>query len=178
MLSKDRLEEIANEFKRVIYPAEVGEMARELLSLQSLPEMTEVDAMEVMFGGCVIADQRIHFESACELARRSIASAQAERQRADEADAEIEQLKEFNSLSDEFVGLLDERQKEQIAALTAELDQIISDLLEVFSGEWCALQELKTMARMDRLTCFGPATRILELCDGGRDDTNETGGAE
>lgn len=31
MLSKERLEEIIGQFEHVIYPAEVGEMARELL---------------------------------------------------------------------------------------------------------------------------------------------------
>lgn len=110
MLSKERLEEIIGQFEHVIYPAEVGEMARELLSLQSLPAMAEVDAeYEGCFDG---ADHAASSSDAVKrlaaIARRAIASAQAERLRAYELDLCINEIKEL---------------KEQIAKLKRTLEQ-------------------------------------------------------
>lgn len=65
-LTKERLEEIADEHMRVIYPQEVGQMARELLTLRSrdagddlhqhLREKdAEIERLRVQLSGCLTA---------------------------------------------------------------------------------------------------------------------------
>lgn len=224
MLSKERLQEVGrllrlnprDPVEEMISRQEILWMIDERLVLHALPEMAEVDALEAMFGGCVIADQRIHFESACELARQAIATAHAERQRADEAEILVEGRREAVINKEEFDARISERRtlygiaaqyarsdelknaakdvldlcdlaeklagiavshNEQITTLTTERDEA-RRLLKISMDANLSYHDLQVVLegrsslRLSKLS-QADAARILELCNGGRDDTRD-----
>lgn len=95
MLTNELLKEIKEESMHAIYPAEVGEMARELLSLRTLPEMAEVDALQSHYNLNYIRGVKLHcVTEIADIARRAIAFAEIQRKRADEAKKIIRELKD------------------------------------------------------------------------------------
>jgi len=152
MVSKERLEEITEDFERVIYPAEVGEMARELLALKSLPAMAEVDALHGNAVRClakivmnrggedgsaidgvpsgIYQKLRNAIDAMNNALRRAIASALTEKVRGDEAEKNAKNL----LLQQEPLATENLLHTQRIADLTRERDEL-KGWISAYEGE-------------------------------------------